>query len=59
MTKKEFKEALERLKNQTDASIKLLQLVLDYFNKRNSVFYGFIESKCDTGIMTNSPGKKS
>ena len=59
MERKEFKEVLERHKNQIDASIKHLQVGLDHFNKRSSEFYEYIESKYDTGIMTNSPGKKS
>lgn len=44
MDRKEFKQELERHKNQINASIKFLQQGFEDLNKRNYEFYEFIES---------------
>ncbi|WOK07551.1 hypothetical protein RT717_02810 [Imperialibacter roseus] len=44
MDRTEFKQELERHKNQIDASIKFLQQGFEDLNKHNYEFYGFIES---------------
>ena len=44
MDRLEFKQELERHKNQIDSSIRFLQQGFEDLNKRNYEFYEFIES---------------